>query len=296
MAKPFLYTPAGQCCELDEPYQAPVGYFDQPFIYVYDLAHPNGNPVPVPDNQDRRRTTVTTFTGADFLMRRVAGIDRACTNFQMRDQLARLIFDENIVTNYRDFPLVPELLYDGGNGISFDMLNVQKAVNASGAIVSQIAFQGVRRFKGYRRPPSYPYWEDEFKYEIDIAIDPSWPLEAIRPFGIDVYDYDFELLEILECIINPVGGGAPCAPGGVNQAFKIQLYDQLNETVFSSPIIDDLIVSNSVNYLGVVPVPGIVYRIGQRIKFDLVNLMTVTPGQCSIQVQLTFHGVRRRPC
>ena len=60
------------------------------------------------------------------------------------------------------------------------------------------------------------------------------------------------------------------------------------------PIIDDLIVSNSVSYLGVVPVPGIVYRIGQRIKFDLINL--VTPAACAIQVQLTFHGVRRRPC
>jgi hypothetical protein len=26
----------------------------------------------------------------------------------------------------------------------------------------------------------------------------------------------------------------------------------------------------------------------------LVNL--VTPGACAVQVQLTFHGVRRRPC
>ncbi len=288
MHKPYEHIPAGQCCELDEPYQAPPGYFDQPFLYVFDAdALKNG---------ESRRSQLTTLTGADFLLRRIAGIDRVCTTFQVRDVLARLIFNDPVNTAFRDFVMVPELLYPGGDGILFDLNVVNKAVNSSGASLAQIIFQGTRRFKGYRRPPSYPYWEDEFKYEVDIAIDPSWNVGDQRTFGVNVYDYDFELLEILECIINPVGGGAPCAPGGVNQAFKIQLYDQVNETVFSAPVIDDLIVSNSVTYLGVCPVPGIVYRIGQRIKFDLVNLMTVAPGQCSIQVQLTFHGVRRRPC
>ncbi len=287
MHKPYEHIPAGQCCELDEPYQAPPGYFDQPFLYVFDAdALQNG--------QDRR-TQLTTFTGSDFLLRRIAGIDRCSTTFQVRDVLSRLIFNDPANTAFRDFVMVPELLYQGGDGILFDFGNVNKTVNSSGALLSQVIFQGVRRFKGYRRPPSYPYWEDEFKYEVDIAIDPSWAVGDQRTFGVNVYDYDFELLEILECIINPVGGGPPCAPGGVNQAFKIQLYDQVNETVFGAPVIDDLIVSNSVSYLGVCPVPGIVYRIGQRIKFNLVNLMAVTPGQCSIQVQFTFHGVRRRP-
>jgi hypothetical protein len=288
MHKPFEYSPAGQCCELDEPYQAPPGYFDQPFIYTFDAdALKNG---------ENRRSQLTTLTGADFLLRRVAGIDRVCTTFQVKDVLARLIFNDPVNTAFRDFVTVPELLYPGGDGILFDLNTVNKSVNSSGASLAQIVFQGVRRFKGYRRPPSYPYWEDEFKYEFDAAIDATWNVGDQRTFGINIYDYDFELLEILECIINPIGGGAPCAPGGVNQAFKIQLYDQVLETVFSAPVVDDLIVSNSVSYLGVCPVPGIVYRIGQRIKFDLVNLLSVTPGQCSIQVQLTFHGVRRRPC
>jgi hypothetical protein len=285
---PLAYSPTGQCCELDEPYQAPPGYFDQPFIYTYDAdVLPNGQ---------SRRTQLTTFTGSDFLLRRIAGIDRVCTTFQCRDVLARLIFNDPVNTAFKDFVTVPELLYPGGDGILFDLNNVQKTVNSSGALLSQIIFQGVRRFKGHRRPPSYPYWEDEFQYEADISIDSTWNVGDIRRFGIDIFDYDFELLEIKECIINPVGGGAPCAPGGINQAFKIQLYDQVLENVFSAPIIDDLLVSNSVSYLGVCPVPGIVYRIGQRIRFDLTNLLAVTPGQCSIQVQLTFHGVRRRPC
>lgn len=287
MPKVLDYKPTGQCCELDEPYQAPIGTFDQPFIYVFDANA-------ITDGQDRRRVAITTFTGSDFIMRRVAGIDRVCTEFQLRDVLSRLIFDGNVNTAYRDFPLIPELLYPGGDGISFDLINVAKSSNTSGSLLSQLIFQGVRRFQGYKRPPSYPYWEDEFRYEADIAIDSTWGLGVTRIFGIDIYDYDFEMLEILETIINPVGGGVPCAPGGVNQAFKIQLYDQVNETVFSAPVIDDLIVANSVGYLGVCPVPGIVYRIGQRIKFELTNL--VTPGACAIQVQLVFHGVRRRPC
>ncbi len=71
MHKPYEHIPAGQCCELDEPYQAPPGYFDQPFLYVFDAdALKNG---------ESRRSQLTTLTGADFLLRRIAGIDRFST-------------------------------------------------------------------------------------------------------------------------------------------------------------------------------------------------------------------------
>lgn len=286
--KPRLFTASGQCCALDEPYQAPVGYFDQPFLYVFD-----GNALP--DNEERNYAGITTLTGADFILRRVAGIDRVCTDFQLRDVLSRLVFNSKVRSTYRDFPILPELLWPAGAGISFDLLPVVKSSNSSGALLSQIAFQGVRRFKGYRRPPSYPYWEDEWKYESDVAIDWDFALGETRRFAIDIHDCDFELLRITECIINPIGGGPPCAPGGINQALKLQLFDQVYEKVFSEPVIDDLIMDNSTDYQGIVPVPGIVYRIGQAIKFEVTSLIT-PPDPCAMHVQITFHGVRRRPC
>lgn len=290
MAKETVYNPTGQCCELDEPYQAPVGYFDQPFIYVYDADNPP-NGAALPNGQDRRFCNIKTFTGSDFLLRRVAGIDRVCTNFQLRDVLSRLIFDSPVRTTFRDFVTIPEMLWAGGTGISFDLLDVQKTLKTSGLFtvpLSQIVFQGVRRFKGYRRPPSYPYWEDEWVYEIDISID--WiPTDAPRRFAIEIKDNDFELLRITESI-GTLGGAAP----GVTQACKLQLYDQVNEQVFSAPVIDDLLMDNATTYLGIGPVPGIVYRIGQAIRFDVSSLI-LTPD-LPTPIQLCFHGIRRRPC
>jgi hypothetical protein len=281
--KPTLYTPTGQCCELDEPYQAPVGYFDQPFVYVYDADA-------LPDNQERRFANIKTFTGADFILRRVGGIDRVCTNFQLRDVLARQIFNSPVNSAFHDFPLLPEVLYPAGDGISFDLLPVVKTLKVNGGFnvpLSQIVFQGVRRFKGYRRPPSYPYWEDEFSYILDITID--WPASDTNPrrFSIDIFDNDFELLQITEVIEE---SGEP----GFNTACKIQLYDQVNEPVFSAPVIDDLIVDNSTDYQGIVPVPGIVYRIGQQIRLDIISLV-LAPDVPQV-VHFWFHGVRRRPC
>lgn len=300
MPKSTLYTPTGQCCDLDEPYAAPVGYFDQPFIYVYDADNPNGNGIPIPNGQDRRRAQLTTFTGSDFILRRIAGIDRVCTSFQMRDVLARLVFNEDVDTHYRDFPIVPELLYPGGDGISFDLINVQKATGGNcGVFLSQIVFQGVRRYKGYRRPPSYPYWEDPYSYTVDIGID--WgPTAQPQKFAIQIFDNDFELLRILESIGGNAPGGPLLAPSTTsNVAVKLQLFDQVNEQVFSAPVIDDLIMDNSNTYQGIVPVPGIVYRIGQAIRFELTSLFCpggVNGGGTVLPIQLKFEGVRRRPC
>jgi hypothetical protein len=291
MKSPDRYSPSGQCCELDEPYQAPPGYFDQPFIYTFDADNLVGGGV-IPNGQDVRNAGITTYSGADFILRRVAGIDRVCTQFQLRDVLARLLFDANSgvqSAGFYDFPLNPEFLYPAAAGITFDLLNVQKAVNTSGNFLSQIAFQGVRRFRGYRRPPSYPYWEDPFDYLSDVTI--NWTDTQPRTYVKNIYDFDFELLTISAIIINPPGGGPPAPCSGI---FKIQLYDQVYEKTSFTPILDDLLIDNGAKYQGVNPVPGIVYRISQQIKFDFYSL--VVPAACPLQVQIRFRGVRRRPC
>jgi hypothetical protein len=284
--KPDFFNPVGQCCELDEPYQAPPGTFDQPFIYVYDADD-------LPDGQERRFANIKTFSGPDFLMRRVAGHDRACTDFQLRDVLGRLVCHEPVKTaGFGEFTLIPEMMFPSASGITFDLLPVAKTLNGCDQSLAQIVFQGVRRFKGYRRPPSYPYWEDDFSYTPDISLD--YGPGTTRRYSIDIHDFDFELLRICETIINPSGGGGPVVPGGSHQAFKFQLYDQVYEQVFSAPIIDDLIMDNSSSYQGITPVPGIVYRIGQQIRFEITPLCE--PSSCATLVSLRFHGVRRRPC
>jgi hypothetical protein len=284
MAKePIIYLPTGQCCELDEPYQAPPGYFDQPFIYVFDADS-------LTDGIDYRRLNVTTFSGADFLMRRVGGQDRAGTNMQLRDVLARLVFNDPFNTNFQDFPVVPELMFPAATDITLDLLPVQRFLKTDGVFnipLSQIVFQGVRRFKGYRRPPSYPYWEDEFSYPFELTIDWDFRDTRARRFAINIEDCDFELLQITEDINNIV-------PPGFDTSCKFQLYDQVNEQVFSAPVIDDLIMDNSTDYAGIVPVPGIVYRIGQQIRFDITSLLL--PAEVPGHVVFWFHGVRRRPC
>ncbi len=283
MKTPDLYTPTGQCCELDEPYQAPVGFYDQPFWYVF-------NADSLTDGQDYRLLNLKTFTGADFILRRIAGIDRCSVQAQFRDVLARVLFNTNFNTaGFGDFPLVPEMIWPSGTNIQFDLLNLLRSTNSSGAFLSQVVFQGARRFKGYRRPPSYPYWEDEFNYVIDPAI--TWPIGQTVTFTKQVYDFDFELLRIEATVLNPIGGGASIPSSGV---FKLQLYDQVYEKVFQEPVIDDLLIDNATNYQGVTPVPGIVYRIGQQIRVDVTSL--VTAGVCPVQIQIRFHGVRRRPC
>ena len=292
MKSPDRYSPSGQCCQLDEPYQAPPGYFDQPFIYTYDADQLVGGGS-IPNGQDVRLANIITHSGADFILRRVAGQDRVCTQFQLRDVMARLIFDttQGVSTaGFNDFALIPELLFPAASGITFDLLNVQKTLNSSGTPLSQVVFQGVRRFRGYKRPPSYPYWEDPYDYAADVAITWTANDPPVRFFK-NIYNFDFELLKIHAMVINPIGGGAPQVSSG---NFKMQLYDQVYEQVFFRPVIDDLLVDNGSVYQSVTPVPGIVYRVGQQLRFDVTSL--VTPGSCPVQVQIRFQGVRRRPC
>lgn len=292
MREPDQYSPSGQCCELDEPYQAPPGYFDQPYIYTYDADNVIPGGALIPDGQDALNANIVTFSGADFILRRVAGIDRVCTQFQLRDNLRRLLFNTPtgiFTAGFYDFPVIPEFLYPASAGISFDLINVQKAMNASGNFLSQIAFQGVRRFQGYRRPPSYPYWEDPYDYPLDVTI--NWTDPAPRTFVLDIYNFDFELQRISAMIANPVSGGPPIVSSG---NFKMQLYDQVYEKCFFTPILDDYVVENGTKYQSLFPAPGIVYRISQQIKVDFYSLQT--PGTCPLQVQILFRGVRRRPC
>jgi hypothetical protein len=282
MPKVEQYSLTGQCCALDEPYQAPPGYFDQPFVYVFD-----GDDLT--DGRDYRNLAVTTFSGADFLLRRVGGQDRVADRMQLLDVLSRKVFNAPYRTNFHDFPMDPEMMFPAATGIVFDLFNVARVLKTSGLFsvpLSQIVFQGTRRFRGQRRPPGYLYSDDEFGYVFDLDINWS-PTDAPRKFSIEIHDFDFELLQITEDI---TPGGKP----GFNTAFKMMLYDQVYEPMFSKPVIDDLLVNNSTDYQGIVPVPGTVYRVGQSIKFDIHSL--ILPPDQPTAVQLFFRGVRRRPC
>jgi len=284
---PDQFLKVGQCCSLDEPYASPVGTYDQPYIYVYDADD-------LPDGQDRLRANIQTYSGADFVCRRIAGHNRVATAAQFYDVMRRELFDGNFNTaGLAEFGVCgPEMIFPSASGIQFDLIPVAKALNACETPLSQIIFQGARRYKGYPRPPSYPYWEDPWSYTADVTLD--FDAGITKRYAIDIFDFDFELLEMFETIMNPTGGGGPAVPGAANQACKVQLYDQVKEQVFSAPILDDLIMSNSSSYQGVCPVPGIVYRIGQQIRFDLTSICN--RGDCDIVLQLVFKGVRRRPC
>lgn len=279
MGKPDEAYTGGQCCLLDEPYQAPPGWFDQPFVYVFDADT-------LTNGRDYHNLGVTTFSGADFICRRVAGHNRCAVSMQLYDVLKRKFFNTPFNTRFSDFVIAPESIWPAASGIVFDLLNVLKEVKTDGpntVFLSQIVFQGVRRFAGVRRPPSYNYWTDPYSYVEEITV-PAFGAPAER-HAFDIEDFDFELLRITETIDGDV-------PPGFSTAVKLQIFDQVYEKMFSEPVIDDLIVDNSADYQGILA-PGTVYRRGQQLKYEVTGLNL--PG-VSGTVELRFEGVRRRPC
>jgi hypothetical protein len=203
-------------------YTPPAGYYDLPMIWVFDASQlVNGNNYP---NQN-----VPIYAGyGDFLLRRVAGLDRVLSNaafvpgqqnppgqFHLRDAQDRYL--ESLPTyintggpgagaNSRDIAIVPEVLYKENTNIPFDLYDVLKASDASSSsnFSAQIAFCGVRRFFGTSPlVPTYKFRPKSYTYTTSQRIIPvvqsggGFNTTQVIPILQKVFNYDFELYQIL---------------------------------------------------------------------------------------------------
>lgn len=271
---------------------------DRPFIYVYDAdALTNGltyNELMVPLHED-----------SEFLLRRIAGLPEVAATgaIQVRsDERRRLFASPARIT--AEQAVVPELRYAPGSAISFDLVNVLRAGNATtGTPVyySQLAFQGVRRFPEGSRPPkdtAYRYQEKPFSIVTDMIVNWSgrlFPGETVmaggRQFNTPVQDYDFELhyISLTELRTGAIVGPTPC-----NQSIKLMLYDADGNQMMSAPVCDFFLGAGSINYNSLFPVPPVLYPAGSQILYDIHSLLA--NASVPMALELAFCGARRMPC
>jgi hypothetical protein len=275
---------------------------DRPFIYVFDAdALTNGltyNDLMVPLHKD-----------SQFLLRRISGLPTvvaapgagAAGRIQVRSDERKQLFSAPAVIT-PDQAVVPELAYAPGSAITFDLINVLRAGNATtgtAVFFSQLCFQGVRRFPEGGRTPAdtaYRYQEKPFAIVADLIVNWSgrlFPGEVVmadsRQFNAPVQDFDFELHYITMVQQRAGGAVAPC-----NQSIKMMLYDVDGNQLMSAPVCDFFLSANGVGYNSLFPAPPLVYPAGSQILFDLMSLLSNAMQPMALEV--VFGGVRRMPC
>ncbi len=273
---------------------------DRPFIYVFDAdALVNGlayNELMVVLHQD-----------SEFLLRRIAGLATVAAapaaggRIQVRGDGRQQLFAAPSAT-LNDQAVVPELRYAPGSAISFDLVNVLRAGNATtgtNVFFSQLCFQGVRRFPETVRPrtdTAYRYQEKPFAIVTDLVVNWSgrlFPGELVmagpQQFNVQVQDYDFELYYITMTQQRFGGAVAAC-----DQSVKMLLYDADGNPLMSAPVCDFFLSANGAGYNSLFPSPPVVYPAGSQILFDLMSLLA--NASLPMALELTFCGVRRMPC
>lgn len=119
---------------------APMGYFDVPFGYTYNVT--------LTALQAIIGDTVSIFTEADFLLRGLIMTRTGQFSVQFQDgqgyylQSAQVLSTNLPNTPGDPFPIFPEVLYPAGGKIYINITDISNAQNAV-----QILFLGVSRYK-----------------------------------------------------------------------------------------------------------------------------------------------------
>lgn len=285
--------------KIETEYRTPDGFIDQPYIYVADA---DG----LTDGLDY--ANVPAFVPRDssaFVLRQIYGRNNVCARIQFRDSYAPLTAAQRGIAMPNTWPVIPERVIRPEGGLIADLYTVARANRVNLAVTiffAQAAFQGVRRWpsatpgvSGYPGRSDYKYWEKPYTYEQVVTVNWVGTDPAPRRFNIPVFDMDFELQRIT--IIRQQQAGAASYAIPTNE-IKLTLYDSYPRPLMSAPVLDTILndAADAVThpYNGVFPVPGVLYRAGGAIQFDVVSLLTV--NLLNSQYQVCFHGMRRIPC
>jgi len=274
--------------------------YEQPYFAVFDADIAAAGQTPLTDGLSYQNLQVNLNSDADFLLRRIAGVNNCATSFRLFNQTGAYLQSKSIIAPV-DYLCVPQQKYNLGSQIRFDLYNVNlqsRSYGVGGSINnywSQIAFQGVKVFPNlspYETP--YKYYLRPFAYTQSVTVSNTGRiasayqgLQGSQQITVEMHDYDFEL-QYIELLITLSGGSQIVSDTYV----KIMLYDQYQSQFFSRPVLDSYINYTSANNSSVWPCPTIVYPVGSFIRFDVWSLLTQTQVPATLQV--TFGGMWRK--
>ena len=274
-------------------YRAPVGYYDLPYIHVYD-----GNALT--DGVDYRNINVGVSNyDHSFVLRQIMGADKIAARINFRDSFAPLTAAQVGIVMPRTYPVAPERFITPAGALLMDLYTVARAfrVNVPTAILfPQVAFQGVRRYLGdstYPGSSDYAYVERPYTYIQTVTVNWNGLDTTARKYSVAVSEgCDFELQRIT--IVRSSQGQNP-AYGVPNCELKLQLFDQFGQALSNAPVLDvylnDAADATVHFYNPVFPVPAVLYRRQSFIRFEVTSLLTnaMSPSVYDI----SFHGIRR---
>lgn len=277
---------------------------DRPFIYVFDADTAGASGGTLTNAADYKNVTIPVNRDAPFLARRMSGRSLIGNQIQLYDRTGNYVSSDPFATP-ADYPLIPEMLYDPASQIRFDLIGADAATasraygvaNSINNYWTQLIFQGVKRFRdlnAYLTP--YRYFDKVYQYALDCSIPYTGRLAAAYTapstptrFSIEVRDFDFELYSI--------SLQADLANAAIQQSdtfFKLMLFDQYANQLFSAPVLDSFLNSTGAVNNSVFPSPPLVYPVGSQIVVDVYSLLIA--AQVTATLTITFTGVQRIAC
>jgi len=278
-------------------YQTPEGYYDLPYIHVYD-----GDALTDGNNYSSINLGVAEHDYG-FVLRQIMGRDNLAARVQIRDSFAPLTSANAGVTLPRTYVVAPERFVSPAGALLMDLFNVGRANRTDGVntiFFAQMAFQGLRRYlqpQGasivYPGPSDYAYRREPYTYLHQVTVNWAGTDPSSRKYALPVEDDDFELERITIVRTQLAGAATNAVP---NREIKLLLADQHGKQLANAPVLDvylnDAADAASCRYNGVFPVPAVLYRLRSFIRFELVSLLL--PGQLPAAYDIYFQGARRR--
>jgi hypothetical protein len=279
-------------------YKAPAGYYDLPYIHVYD-----GDALTDGTSYSHINVGIADdFAG--FVLRQIMGADKLAARVQFRDSFAPLTGASNGFVMPRTYPIAPERYILPAGMLSMDLFTVARANRAAGQVIiyfAQIAFQGVRRYSGnaeYPGPSEYKYVERPFTYVQPVPVNWAGTDTNPRKFSIQMSegcDFELQKITIVRTLQgNGQGAGVP-ANAIPNCEIKLQLFEQFGKQLSNFPVLDvylnDAANGTSHLYNPVFPVPAVLYKRQSFLRFEVTSLLTA--AMLPSAYDICFHGIRR---
>lgn len=280
-------------------YRTPEGYYDLPYIHVYDgdaltdgVSYSNIN-VGVADNE------------AGFVLRQIMGMQNLATRIQIRDSFAPLTGANTGVVLPRTYPVAPERFVSPAGLLGMDLFTVARANRADLAVIiyfAQIAFQGVRRYMqptgggvAYPGTSEYKYVEKPFTYIQQVNVNWVGTDPTARKFSLPITEgCDFELQRVTIVQTQFAGAATYVMP---DREIKLQLFEQFGRKLSNNPVLDvylnDAADAATHLYNGTFPAPAVLYKRQSFIRVEVTSLLLA--AQLPASYDIYYQGVRRVP-
>ncbi len=278
---------------LTAEYHTPEGYYDLPYIYVYD-----GDALTDGVNYSNVNVGIAN-NEAGFALRQIMGVDKLAGRANFRDSFAPLTAGENGVVFPRTYPVAPERFIAPTGMLNMDLWTVARANRVALPIIiyfAQIAFQGVKRYIGnavYPGASEYKYVERPFSYVQQVTVNWAGTDPSARKFAIPITEgCDFELQRITIVRTSQAGVPTNAIP---DSEIKLQLFEQYGKQLSNAPVLDvylnDAADGTTHFYNPVFPVPSVLYKRQSFIRFEVTSLLLA--AALPSVYDIWFHGIRR---